>query len=214
MWAGAKIPNPWIQFWITVGVVLASIGILVIAYFSTPPNALILAIFAGGVGGIVHEFAQSGGRVAFPDLKEDGIYLGALSGLFLGMAAAFILFDPAQPSYIILTQSLLAGLGLKGVTEAVGGQVIQKVQGTFTIENVARDVPTNSLTLTVRNTGSVSIDIDQVYVDTQQFQRRITIHPENASNIQVSPIIPPITQISRHTIKVVTTKGLSQTIAI
>ena len=44
-----------------------------------------LGIAAGGIGGLVHEFGQSGGKLLFFEHEEDGIYLGALAGMFIDM---------------------------------------------------------------------------------------------------------------------------------
>lgn len=93
--------------------------------------ALYLAATVGALGGLAHEFAQSGGKILFFSKKADGFYLGSVAGMVLGAVAgilvARVLFsDPpatmtaAQLSY----EAFIAGLGLKGVAEAAGGQPV------------------------------------------------------------------------------------------
>lgn len=99
-----------------------------------------LGIAAGGIGGLVHEFGQSGGKILFLKRAEDGIYLGAFAGMFMGMIAGALsvqgLFNqsaaPAQSPLAVeaLYTAFLAGLALKGFAEAVGGQPITGATGT------------------------------------------------------------------------------------
>ena len=60
-----------------------------------------LGLAAGGLGGILHEFAQSGGKLLVTKREADGIYLGSLTGLLLGMLAGVLavqgLFSSAPP---------------------------------------------------------------------------------------------------------------------
>ncbi|SRR5712692_8506925 len=127
-----------------------------------------LGLAAGGLGGLLHEFAQSGGKLLLTKRQADGIYLGALTGMLLGMLAGVLavqgLFvqssapanntqastvsvsapagspiqqpgnaSPTAPQSPIAIQALytalLAGLGLKGVMEAVGGQAVSASAG-------------------------------------------------------------------------------------
>lgn len=94
-----------------------------------------LGIAAGGVGGLVHEFGQSGGKILFLKREEDGIYLGAFAGMFMGMIAGALsvqgLFNQTAATTTqsplaveALYTAFLAGLALKGFAEAVGGQPI------------------------------------------------------------------------------------------
>jgi hypothetical protein len=89
-----------------------------------------LAASVGGLGGLVHEIAQSGGKVAYFAKKDDGLYIGSLAGMVLGAVAGLLVvrghmtgetaaIGNAQLSYEVFT----AGLALKGVMEAAGGQV-------------------------------------------------------------------------------------------
>jgi len=134
-----------------------------------------LSLAAGGLGGIIHEFAQSGGKLLLTKREADGIYLGSLMGILLGMLAGVLavqgLFSappsranaaqppaanasisavttatavttptPQAPSSTpsapqppvaiqVLYAALLAGLGLKGVAEAVSGQSVSSSPG-------------------------------------------------------------------------------------
>jgi hypothetical protein len=89
-------------------------------------NVLIVAISVAAIGGFVHEIVQSGGSVAYPQSKADGLYLGSVSGLVFGAIAGLLAvqgIDPnAQVSTAFVSQMFFAGLALKGVAEAAGGQ--------------------------------------------------------------------------------------------
>lgn len=123
----------------TLGLTIA-LGILAAVSFNRVwPNTsngwiIWMGIAAGGIGGLVHEFGQSGGKILFFKRAEDGIFLGAFAGMFMGMVAGALavqgLFSQA-PAPITAQRPLaveafytafLAGLALKGFAEAVGGQ--------------------------------------------------------------------------------------------
>ncbi len=98
------------------------------------------AVSVGGLGGLAHEFAQSGGKILFFERKADGIYIGAVAGMVLGAVAglmaikAFLLVtDPktiAEFNYREVTyEAFIAGLGLKGIVEAAGGQAVPQGPG-------------------------------------------------------------------------------------
>lgn len=88
-----------------------------------------IAAAMGALGGLVHEIAQSGGTILRFERKADGFYIGAMAGAVLGAIAGLmtirgILVDGAavQPKAVQLAyEALLAGIALKGVTEAAGG---------------------------------------------------------------------------------------------
>ncbi len=104
--------------------------------FSNSGNTLLglyLAATIGALGGLVHEIAQSKGKILFFAKKEDGFYLGSVAGMVLGavagiMVARVLISNPptaitaAQLSY----EAFIAGLGLKGVIEAAGGQPVSQ----------------------------------------------------------------------------------------
>lgn len=128
---------------ITVGMTAATL--ILLSIFMWKQNEIGIALSAGAVGGFLHEFVQSKGRILFIQQKEDGLYLGSVSGLILGMVAGLlVLYGGAasgvlagtsptsisfssfsyvasanpQPLEYLVIQSLIAGLALKGVSEA------------------------------------------------------------------------------------------------
>lgn len=110
----------------------ALVGLILLAWLSASRGwLLLLAGSVGGLGGLVHEFAQSKGQILFFQKHEDGVYLGSLAGVFLGAVAGLLAirgyvidsaasFTMTQVSY----EGFLAGLALKGVAEAAGGTVV------------------------------------------------------------------------------------------
>jgi hypothetical protein len=107
----------------------------ILAWASSHYNWLLgLAVSVGGLGGLVHEVAQSNGKIAFLEIKkyDDGLYLGTLAGVLLGAVAGILVI----PGYLITSTSgtelsvnmtqvayetFSAGLSLKGVVEAAAG---------------------------------------------------------------------------------------------
>jgi hypothetical protein len=121
-------------FLIANGVALIVLGILagVSGYYHW---WLWLAAAVGGLGGLVHEFAQSGGRIVFFQQNRDGLYLGSLAGVVLGAVAGILVIrghligsDPGAAPLGSVTQlsyeCFFAGLALKGVSEAASGTVV------------------------------------------------------------------------------------------
>lgn len=79
----------------------------------------------------MHEFAQSKGKIVFFEKHEDGLHLGSLAGVFLGVVAGllairgYVIDSPTGASITQLGyEAFLAGLGLKGIAEAAGGTVV------------------------------------------------------------------------------------------
>lgn len=89
-------------------------------------NLLVVAISVAAIGGFVHEIVQSGGSVAYPQSKADGLYLGSISGLVFGAVAGLLAVQSIDPNVPVgisfVSQMFFAGLALKGVAEAAGGQ--------------------------------------------------------------------------------------------
>lgn len=77
--------------WIwSVGLTVVLSGLAAYSFNRIWPNMssgwiIWLGVAAGGIGGLVHEFGQSGGKLLFFKRAEDGIYLGAVAGMFMGM---------------------------------------------------------------------------------------------------------------------------------
>ncbi len=93
-------------------------------------NTLVVSVSVAALGGFVHEIAQSGGSVAYPQMKDDGLYLGSISGLLFGAIAGLLAVQafPAgtQVDVRFVSQMFFSGLALKGLAEAVGGQAKTK----------------------------------------------------------------------------------------
>ena len=84
----------------------------------------IAAILIGALGGLTHEIAQSQGKFALPNWDKNNNYcLGSLFGFIEGIIAALVILSaqtssaPAFPLFYVT--SFLAGLGLKGVSDAI-----------------------------------------------------------------------------------------------
>jgi hypothetical protein len=101
------------------------------------PRAIWLAVAVGGLGGLAHEIAQSRGTVLIVERRADGIYLGTIAGIILGgvaglLAAKAFLITPPTPAPTVMQliyESFIAGLALKGITEAAGGQPVGPPSG-------------------------------------------------------------------------------------
>ncbi|MBI4429287.1 MAG: hypothetical protein HY562_09230 [Ignavibacteriales bacterium] len=97
---------------------------------------LYLAVSVGAIGGLIHEFAQSGGKVLYIVSAKDGFYLGTVSGMVLGAVAGLLVLkgqlvlleNPATDVnvYEVTLNVFFAGLGLKGVAEAATGERVDK----------------------------------------------------------------------------------------
>jgi hypothetical protein len=129
---------------ISIGAGLVVLASLSAHYASlSPPNGWViwLSVSVGGLGGLVHELAQSGGKILFFERKLDGIYIGSVAGVALGAVAGLLAIQSfithpaaqqataanaaAQPDPLqLIFEAFLAGLALKGVTEAAGGQAL------------------------------------------------------------------------------------------
>ena len=136
--AGDKLSST--DIWSIIITVVFGITLVILAYISASRGWVLgLAVTVGGVGGLIHEIAQSGGKILFFERKADGFYLGSLAGAVLGAVAGLLavrglIIDPAATpgTVALIYDSLLAGLALKGVTEAAGGQAIPAGSGSLT----------------------------------------------------------------------------------
>ncbi|SRR5712692_696896 len=116
--------------WITgIAFVLLAVG----TYISLRgQEAFLLALSAGGLGGVIHELFQSGGKISFIDTtSKDGFYLGSLAGVLLGavarvMAARFFLTGGSDQHNLsqLACDTFLPGLSLKGAAEALSGKQV------------------------------------------------------------------------------------------
>jgi hypothetical protein len=134
-------PNERASVWWTIAMTAVALAIAIVGERYDSLWALAGAV--GGLGGLAHEFAQSGGKVRFFKKCEDGYYMGSVSGMFLGAIAGLLvvrgLFEVSSTEGVgsagsalsdrghviqIWYEAFFAGLGLKGVTEALGGKAV------------------------------------------------------------------------------------------
>jgi hypothetical protein len=127
------------ELW-SVGVT-AAFGIIagVGAVLSMQSHAVLgLAVSVGALGGLAHEIVQSGGKIMFFQRREDGVYLGSIAGMALGTVAGVLVVRSQLPAVtgVDATSALmtelayeifLAGLALKGVSEAAGGNSLAQL---------------------------------------------------------------------------------------
>src|SRR5262245_5884729 len=109
--------------------IIAAIG----AVISMQSHAVMgLAVSVGALGGLAHEIVQSGGKIMFFQRREDGVYLGSIAGMALGTVAGVLVVRSHLPAVTgvdatpalmteLAYEIFLAGLALKGVSEAAGG---------------------------------------------------------------------------------------------
>jgi hypothetical protein len=119
--------------------VVASIATHQVSLDGSSPWVIWLAVAVGGLGGLSHEFAQSGGKILFFQRRVDGFYLGSVAGMILGAVAGLVAVrglvvtpNAVTPSgqtgpLSIIFEVFFAGLALKGVAEAAGGQAVPTV---------------------------------------------------------------------------------------
>jgi hypothetical protein len=118
-----------------------------------PTSIFIQAVAAGSLGGLIHEIAQSQGKIFFPKKMEDGLYLGSLTGMILGAVSGLMViqgFLPQSqvcsseiasdlkeciqfqkqgkqvPNDRLILEIFLAGMALKGIAEAAVGTQVPK----------------------------------------------------------------------------------------
>jgi hypothetical protein len=99
-------------------------------------SGALTAIFVGALGGLVYELAQSNGAFFMPTVQNGSLYLGGLFGLIGGGVAGVLLAQglqtPDPVSFVLVSQSFLAGATFKGFSEAVAGNVAIGSTGTPT----------------------------------------------------------------------------------
>lgn len=124
---GKKSIPDWLSIVITV-----SIGLIlaIAAWFSYQKQMLfILAFSLGGIGGLIHDIAQSRGKLLFIKSQPDGLYLGTVAGVLMGAVAGIVVIrgyltgdtPTTDATFVNMSyEAFLAGLALKGVAEAAG----------------------------------------------------------------------------------------------
>jgi hypothetical protein len=130
-----------VEMWSVVVTAALAFIFIAIAYLSFGRSPMVLAVSLGSVGGLMHELAQSGGKVLFFTKKDDGLYLGGVAGMLLGgvtglIAAHGMAATPSVPGAIPFMQydnlayeSFMAGMGLKGLVEAAAGTPVAAGSG-------------------------------------------------------------------------------------
>jgi len=90
-----------------------------------------VAVGAGGLGGLIHELAQSKGKMLFIKKYDDGVYLGSISGIILGVVAGILILQNQITSNQTIEaaqltkatfDAFIAGLALKGVVDATSSE--------------------------------------------------------------------------------------------
>ncbi|HYN85001.1 MAG TPA: hypothetical protein VER32_07100 [Pyrinomonadaceae bacterium] len=114
------------EIWSAVGAIVATFLLILVAWRSYHAQSLFfLAASMGALGGIGHEFAQSGGRIVFIQRRGDGLYLGSLTGAVLGAIAGLLMIrgylgpNVVVPYSQVAYETFTSGLALKGVVEAL-----------------------------------------------------------------------------------------------
>jgi hypothetical protein len=117
--------------WLSI-VITVSIGLIlaIAAWFSYQKQSLFIMAFSlGGIGGLVHDIAQSRGKLLFFKRQSDGLYLGTVAGVFMGAVAGIVVIrgyltgdtPTTDATFVNMSyEAFLAGLALKGVAEAAG----------------------------------------------------------------------------------------------
>lgn len=151
---------------------LGAAGLSCWVAFLSPASLPIQAIASGALGGLIHEIAQSGGKIFFLQKRDDGLNLGSLAGMALGSVAGIIVLQgylapptacPAKLSEAakieacqavekqqkantsLLIEMFLAGLALKGVSQAAASS--------------EKTPPANALKLSSEDTISVNKEL-------------------------------------------------------
>lgn len=87
-------------------------------------HALLLALFAGALGGLAHEIVQSKGEIIFPSWDKGNYCLGGLVGLIAGGTAGLLAYQGLMGNAGVIVNTklivtaLLAGLAVKGIADA------------------------------------------------------------------------------------------------
>lgn len=159
-WKSWKIGDSWkpseiSSFVSTITAAGVSVGLL----FSE--ILLVQVIASGALGGLIHELAQSGGKIFFWQKRDDGIDIGSLAGMVLGSVAGVIALQgylpppelciedtnnsaqettckssaPKAANSGLLIEIFLAGLALKGISQAASASDNSTVSNETTANN-------------------------------------------------------------------------------
>lgn len=145
---------------------MTAITIALLSIFMTIyPNLVGVTLTAGALGGFLHEYVQSKGTVLFIAKKEDGLYLGSITGLILGaVAGLFVLegnINNTQEMVPIFLESIIAGLALKGVSEAATGSPKESEDD---FEIIAAAHTSGKINIQIRNKMLHDLELKQVVI--------------------------------------------------
>jgi hypothetical protein len=109
---------------VSICIFAAVISIALAGYYLFE-RPFIVAIFAGALGGLIHEIIKNGGKYVLPNVDEKGnLILGGLVGLLTGGVAGLLMYQGLLGGASIsvdaklAVESILAGLAVKGVADA------------------------------------------------------------------------------------------------
>ena len=123
-----------VELWSVGATAALALVFIAAAALSYGNNPLVLAVSLGCVGGLMHELAQSGGKILFFERKDDGLYLGGVAGMMLGGVTGLIAAHAVQAATAMEYQNLayeafMAGVGMKGLVEAAAGSPVTAGSG-------------------------------------------------------------------------------------
>jgi hypothetical protein len=109
-----------------VGSCIAFALVTILAVWSYESQyVLMTAVWAGAIGGLIHEIVQSQGKFMLPNTDDKGnLCLGGLIGIISGGVAGLIYYQglttiTAITIAAVFVGAFIAGLALKGVADAV-----------------------------------------------------------------------------------------------
>jgi hypothetical protein len=154
-----------------VTVIMTVISVIFMVYFiAYNPNLIGIALSSAALGGFLHEFLQSKGTVLFIQQKPDGLYLGSVAGFIFGMISGVFIIQanistfPNSPSTQDVTriffEAFLAGLALKGASDAAAGYF--KGKDDFQITSVS--LANKQANISIKNDMQNTLTIQQVTV--------------------------------------------------
>ena len=226
---------------IRITVIMTGATLALLCLFTVFQSQIGIALSAGAVGGFLHEFVQSKGKVLFIQQKEDGLYLGSVSGLILGMVAGLLVYGgattgvlagttptnvsftsfsyvqtsvpPAHLEYLIF-QSLIAGLALKGVSEAATSPAQSKDDLEILAVNFTDSVEKNKqggdkIMIHIKNNSSGKLHLQLVKITDPE--KRVSVYDVSmnveAKNVGIIPLGYQWASRQGYTITVVSLNG-------
>lgn len=185
---------------------MTAIAIALLSIFMTIyPNPVGVTLTAGALGGFLHEYVQSKGTVLFIAKKEDGLYLGSITGLILGaVAGLFVLEGNINNTQMVpvFLESILAGLALKGVSEAATGSP-KEPEDNFEI--IAAAHTSGKINIQIRNKMLHDLELQQVIITDSDQAMHTEQVPSQSRKVTAKQIIGfdiPVKVLKGPTIKI------------